>query len=109
MTGSEYGYSLLGLCLFVQLFSGIVLLHNHTNLSYYYYIINQERTVGDSLSFAYDLVNNSLIPIAFVSVQMDLSRDLTRMELTEEGFYLKVCNYLNVIWKYRVRAVVIIS
>ncbi len=94
MTGSEYGYSLLGLCLFVQLFSGIVLLHNHTNLSYYYYIINQERTVGDSLSFAYDLVNNSLIPIAFVSVQMDLSRDLTRMELTEEGFYFKSLQFI---------------
>jgi len=89
MTGSKYGYSLLGLCLFVQLFSGGVLLHNHSNLSYYYYIINQKRTVGDSLSFAYDLVNNSLIPIPFVSVQMDLSRDLTRMELTEEGFYFK--------------------
>ncbi|NPE31961.1 DUF58 domain-containing protein, partial [Methanococcoides sp. SA1] len=89
MTGSKYGYSLFGLCLFVQLFSVWVILHNHSNLSYYYYIMNQKRTVGDSLSFAYDLVNNSLIPIAYVSIQLDLSRDLTRMELREEGFYFK--------------------
>lgn len=101
LTGSRNGYFLWLFMLSVRGGSFWYVNHNAKNLNYYFYIRNQERTTGDMISFSYDLVNNSVFPMAFAAVKMDFSKEFSEMESDEECFYFRGNQMFNRTFKTR--------
>lgn len=96
LTGSKNGYFLWILIVVVQVVSLLILKHNVKNFNYYFYIRNRELVVGEVIEFSYDLVNNSLVPISYIEIQLDLSKDLLHETGSDsEYYYFKGSQMLN--------------
>lgn len=96
LTGSKNGYFLWAFIVMVKVVSLLILKHNVKNFNYYFYIRNKEIVVGDLVEFSYDLVNNSLIPISYIEIQLELSKDLLHETgFDSEYYYFKGSQMLN--------------